>query len=86
MQTRNEEGSMDAAGDNGTFRELDRRSGDGFEVALLWDPDRNKTFVVVVDEQEDEFLRIDVEADRALDAFHHPYIYAVRQNARKALV
>jgi hypothetical protein len=77
---------MDAAGDNGAFRELDRRSGDGFEVALLWDPDGNKTFVVVVDEREDEFLRLDVEAGKALDAFRHPYIYAVRQNARKTLV
>jgi hypothetical protein len=73
---------MDAAGDNRAFRELDRRSGDGFEVALLWDPGRNKTFVVVVDEQDDEFLRLDVEASNALDAFRHPYIYAVRAENR----
>jgi hypothetical protein len=59
-------------------RELDRRSDDGIEVTLLWDPRTNRVFVAVEDERRGDSFGIDVEPADAMDAFHHPYAYASR--------
>jgi hypothetical protein len=60
-------------------RELDRRSNNGIDVTLLWDPQTNRVFVAVEDERGDAF-GIDVDAAEALDAFHHPYAYIDRND------
>jgi hypothetical protein len=60
------------------IRELDRRRGEGFEVALLWDPETNRVFVALEDERRGTSLEVDVDPAEALDAFHHPYAYASR--------
>ena len=57
------------------LRELARRSGDGIDVALLWDSGGDRVFVVVDDERRGERFLIAVGDDRALDVFHHPYVY-----------
>ena len=59
----------------GEVRELALRSGDGIDVALLWDSATDRVFVVVDDERRDEHFRIAVGNRSALDAFHHPYAY-----------
>jgi hypothetical protein len=71
---------MELVHDNG-IRELDRRSSHGLEVALLWDPHSDRVFVEVTDERTAERLQLQVDAARALDAFHHPYAYDRRAAA-----
>ena len=56
--------------------ELDHRSGDGLDVWLLWTPDTNRLFVLVVDTRLDSTFELDVDAADAVDAFRHPYAYA----------
>jgi hypothetical protein len=81
---------MDATAGNGELgnelgseevRELARRSGDGIDVALLWDSAANRVFVVVDDERRDERFWIAVRNGSALDAFHHPYAYPAERAA-----
>jgi hypothetical protein len=57
-------------------RELDRRSQDGLEVTLLWDPQTNEVSVDVVDDRHENSFTLTVDPGSALDAFHHPYAYA----------
>jgi hypothetical protein len=58
------------------IEELDRRYSDGVDVALFWNPRTNRVFVAVEDERRGASFRIDVAPANALDAFHHPYVYA----------
>lgn len=57
-------------------RELDRRTSDGIDVALLWNPRANQILVSVVDERRGEAFQFEVAAPDALEAFHHPYAFA----------
>lgn len=71
---------MDATAGNETLgntevRELARRSGDGVDVALLWDADAGRVFVTVDDGRRGERFWITVGNRSALDIFHHPYAY-----------
>jgi hypothetical protein len=65
-----------------TLRELDHRTGDGIDVQLLWDPQTNRVSVGVADERTGEVLLFEVDARDALDAFHHPYAYAMGHGGR----
>ncbi len=56
--------------------ELDVRSTDGLEVALLWQPETNRVTVSVYDSKTGDDFDIDVDPAEATDAFHHPYAYA----------
>jgi hypothetical protein len=59
------------------LRELDRRTNDGMEVALLWRKSDNSTVVSVRDIKTGSAFKLDVRDDeQALDVFHHPYAYA----------
>jgi hypothetical protein len=60
------------------MRELDRRSGDGFDVTLLWSERTGSVFVVVEDRRMDMGFRVAVDPADALDAFRHPYAYSRR--------
>ena len=60
-------------------RELDYRCAGGIEVTLLWEEDTNRVFVAVVDERTSEQFELGVEAEDALEAFHHPYGYDRRR-------
>jgi hypothetical protein len=59
-----------------SLRELDHRAGDGLDVFLLWDPVEDRVMVVVNDARTGDLFDLAVPADKALDAFHHPFAYA----------
>src|SRR6266536_3171988 len=69
---RTEEASMTSK----RTRELDYRSNDGLEVALLWRPETNRISVTVFDAKTGDDFDLDVDPADATDAFHHPYAYA----------
>jgi hypothetical protein len=66
-----------------TCRELARRTGDGIEVTLFWTKATNTVAVAVLDTRSGEALEFDVDGSAALDAFNHPYAYAVTRRVRK---
>jgi hypothetical protein len=64
--------------------ELDRRTGDGIEVRLLWRQNDGRVTVTVTDTKTGEALALPVrDGERALEVFHHPYAYAARPQHRR---
>jgi hypothetical protein len=57
-------------------RELAHRSNDGIDVTLFWYPDTDALAVCVSDQRRGAYFEIAPEANAALDAFYHPYVYA----------
>jgi hypothetical protein len=57
-------------------RELAARENDGVSVRLLWHPRMNSVTVSVEDSRVGDHFHLAVAADRALDAFYHPFAYA----------
>jgi hypothetical protein len=57
-------------------RELALRESDGVRVVLLWHPREDAVTVSVEDVRADHCFELDVERERALDAFYHPFAYA----------
>jgi len=84
VTTRREEQVMSQTFEIGV-RELDRRSNDGIDVALLWNPRTDRLFVAVEDDRHGDSFELEVEAADALDAFRHPYAYARRRSDDFAL-
>ena len=68
------------------IRELDRRTGDGIDVRLLWNADTDRVVVSVHDARTVESFELEVAAGDALFAFQHPYAYANRPKAAGSLV
>jgi hypothetical protein len=68
------------------FRELDHRAGDGIDVTLLWYPETGRVSVAVVDVRSGEAFELTVPGADALEAFRHPYAYAIRRRTEHALV
>ncbi len=65
-------------------RELDRRTGDGIEVRLLWCQDDGYVTVAVIDTKTGEAFEPPVrEGERPHEVFHHPYAYAARPQHRR---
>ena len=62
-------------------RELAHRAGDGLEITLYWSPNDNTTSVEVHHRATGETIAFPVPADRALDAFHHPFAHLAEQSA-----
>jgi hypothetical protein len=62
-------------------RELAYRAADGVEVSLLWPVGEHRVLVHVKDQTSDRSFELSVDADKALDAFHHPYAYAASRNS-----
>ena len=60
-----------------SLKELAYREQDGLEIILLWDPRSDDVCVDVIDQRDDSFLRIPVDGRFALEAFNHPYAYAL---------
>ncbi len=56
--------------------ELDGRHAAGIDVQLLWDRLTHTLTVVAHDVKTDETIAIEVEPERALDVFRHPFAYA----------
>ena len=57
-------------------RELAARESDGISVRLLWHPRANAVTVAVEDAHGGDCFHLPIAADRALDAFYHPFAYA----------
>jgi hypothetical protein len=71
---------MTIALDTIDVRELDHRTADGIEVALLWHTGRDFLSVVVSDAKRGGAFELVLdERDDALDVFHHPYAYAAQR-------
>jgi hypothetical protein len=61
-------------------RELDHRTTDGIEVALLWHTTGDFVSVVVSDTKRGETFELVLdERDNAMDVFNHPYAHAARR-------
>ena len=58
-----------------TLRELDRRTRDGIDVSLLWDPRTKGVSVAVTDTRHGGSFEFGVEPGHAVEAFWHPYAY-----------
>ena len=58
-------------------KELAHRYQNSLEVTLLWNAESNAVSIEVVDELDDHAFVLGVNADVALDAFYHPYAYAL---------
>jgi len=56
-------------------RELARRAGAGFEVALFWDAADNSTSIEIWHAVSHETLRYVVPPELALDAYYHPFAH-----------
>ena len=57
-------------------RELAFRENDGIQVRLVWHPGDHAVWVSVNDERNGDRFSIAVAPERALHAFHHPFVYA----------
>jgi hypothetical protein len=62
---------------NAGLRELAQREQDGLQITLLWDACSNKVSLEVVDQRDESSFLVPVAGHCALDAFHHPYAYAL---------
>jgi hypothetical protein len=58
-------------------RELASRVSDGIHVLLLWHPVNDAVTVAVNDVRTGNQFELAVAGDRALDAFYHPFAYAL---------
>jgi hypothetical protein len=59
-------------------RELARRENDGVSVVLFWHPRTDATTVSVDDLRTGDSFELDVAGEDALDAFYHPFAYALQ--------
>jgi hypothetical protein len=57
------------------LRELAHRVSGGLEVTLYWSGDDNGTSIEVWQLETNETLAFPVPAERALDAFYHPFAH-----------
>lgn len=54
--------------------ELDSRTDTFVTVALLWNPDTDEVFIEISTDEDTNLVL--VPADEAMQAFHHPFVYA----------
>jgi len=66
---------------NLTRRELAQRVNDGLEITLYWHPFDNGTSIDVYATATEETISFPVPAERALDAFYHPFAHLAEQDA-----
>ena len=64
-----------------TRRELAQRVNGGLEITLYWHPHDNGTSIDVHQTATEETISFPVPAERALDAFHHPFAQLAEQEA-----
>jgi hypothetical protein len=57
-------------------QELAHRTSNGIDVTLCWNKATNRVSVEVTDVRFDDSFAFEVPGSHALDAFHHPYVYA----------
>lgn len=58
--------------------ELAARDGDGLEVALFWDRDRDgRLWVNVLHKRSGQSFAVEAAPANALDVFYHPFAYCL---------
>jgi hypothetical protein len=57
-----------------SLTELDSRSDTFVTISLLWNPDTDEVFIEISTDGDCEL--IPVPTDEAMNAFHHPFVYA----------
>jgi hypothetical protein len=63
------------------IRELDRRTGDGLDVRLLWNEYDGRVSVFVHDARSGDGFRVPVlPHDQVLEVFDHPFAYAAARH------
>jgi hypothetical protein len=67
--------TMSTAAANDTIQELARRMSGGLEVTLFRDLRDSSTHLELRHTAIKEPISFSVPPDRALDAFHHPFVY-----------
>jgi hypothetical protein len=60
-------------------RQLARRVTGGLEITLYWNADNNVTTVDIHQPATEETISFAVAADRALEAFYHPFAHLAEQ-------
>jgi hypothetical protein len=60
---------------NGTRRELAQRVNGGLEITLYWHPNDNGISIEIYEATTDETISFPVPANRALEAFNHPFAH-----------
>jgi hypothetical protein len=55
------------------LRELDRRTNDGIDVRLLWNPHTDRLSLAVEDEHTGESFEFEIDPADAFASFHHPF-------------
>ena len=74
MQTSLDHHNSSAAA-SARVRELARRRSGADDVFLVWHSDGDRIELSVLDATTGEGFHLEVEPDRALDAFYHPFAY-----------
>ena len=64
-------------------RELDQRVNGGLRISLYWHPHDNGTSIEIYEAATDETITFSVPADRALEAFNHPFAHLGDQIERE---
>ena len=59
-----------------TTRELARRLSGTDEILLLWHPESKRIEISIRDIATGVGFHLEVDPDRAIDAFYHPFAYA----------
>ena len=62
-----------------TIRELAQRLSGTEEILLLWHPESERVELSIRDVATGASFDVEVDPDRAIDAFYHPYVYATRK-------
>lgn len=60
--------------------DLAHRRGDGIDVTLWWSRRTGAVSVEVLHFASESAFELNVDPDRALDAFYHPFAYAARSS------
>jgi len=63
------------------WSELATRETDGLEISLLWSKSADRVKVTVLDQRHEEYFDIHVAGAQALQAFYHPFAYAIGEAA-----
>jgi hypothetical protein len=66
-----------AAPTDTSLRELAHRAANGIDVTLLWDERADTVSVRALDELSGQLLELRPKRNEALEAFYHPYSYAL---------
>ena len=67
------------------MQELDRRTGDGLDIRLMWSKHDGRVHVEVTDARTGDAFTVEVrQGESAAKVFQHPFAYAGRRSTAPA--